>query len=184
MLENTPVDVTAIPARSTGNRARIDGRSAAARRAKQLTGQYVAALGGPDAIDPVMLSSIRRAAALVTIAEWHRTEALKGGDVLLDDLVRLERLSELAVRRLGLGCKRERDALSSRSHAISPEPFGAIQGLRSAAVIRRILFASISCAARNCRRSPGSSLVPPSSDDAAADPELPHRIADKTIESN
>jgi len=61
MLENLPVDQTEIPARSPRNRARIDGRSAAARRAKQLTGQYVAALGGPDAIDPVVLAAIRRA---------------------------------------------------------------------------------------------------------------------------
>jgi hypothetical protein len=51
-----------------------------------------------DPADPVMLAAIRRAAALVTIAEWHRTEAFKGGDVLLDDLVRVERVGRAPAR--------------------------------------------------------------------------------------
>ena len=72
MLENLPVDQTEIPARSPRNRARIDGRSAAARRAKQLTGQYVAALGGPDAIDTTMRARVQRTAELVVIAESAR----------------------------------------------------------------------------------------------------------------
>ena len=103
MLENTRADMTAVPARRNGKRARkrVDGRFAAARRAKQLVSQYVAALGGPEAIDAVMRARIVRTAELTVIAENCRAAMLAGrGTVLLNDLVRVEHTSDLALKRL------------------------------------------------------------------------------------
>jgi hypothetical protein len=99
-----PAHTAAVPARSPAYSPRIDGRSAAAKRAKRLTAEYVAALGGSDAVDPVMLAKVRRAAELVVVAECARAKAMQG-DAVLDDMVRVDRLADLAVRRLGLDRK-------------------------------------------------------------------------------
>ena len=115
MLENSRADTTAIPARSPkshplvgGRFDRVDGRSAAARRAKQLAAEYVAALGGPDAVDAVLMARVKRASELVVVAERTRVLAMQG-EAVLDDLVRVERLAELAMKRLGLE-RRAREA--------------------------------------------------------------------------
>ena len=112
VLEKTPSDTPEIPVRSDRNRAaipvraaRTDGRSWGARRTKQLTGEWVHRLGGPDAVDTVTLGRVKRAAELCAIAERARADALQGGGDGLDNLVRVERLADLAVRQLGLDCK-------------------------------------------------------------------------------
>ena len=88
-----------------GKLGKLDGRTEAARRTKRLVAEYVAALGGPEAVDAAMLDKVRRAAELVVVAERARAAALRG-EADLDNLVRIERLSELAVRRLHLDRKR------------------------------------------------------------------------------
>jgi hypothetical protein len=116
LLENPPTDSAKFTPRSPSNRrpaipvreARTDGRSWAVRRSKQLMAEYVAALGGDHAIDPVMLAKVRRVAELVTIAEKARAEMMSGsGRVNLDDLVRVEHTSDLALKRLNLDRRRE-----------------------------------------------------------------------------
>jgi hypothetical protein len=109
MFERSPADMAVVPARSAGSHpsigghiGRVDGRSAVARRAKQLTADFIAALGGHSAVDSVLMAKVRRAAELVVVAERARVAALHGSAVALDDLVRVERLAELAVRRLGI----------------------------------------------------------------------------------
>ena len=112
VLEKTLADTAEIPARSDGNRAaipvraaRADGRLWGARRTKQLTAEWVDRLGGPAAVDTVTLGRIKRAAELCAIAERARADALQDEGDGLDNLVRVERLADLALRRLGLDCK-------------------------------------------------------------------------------
>jgi hypothetical protein len=83
----------------------IDGRTRSGRRARELARQFEAAIGG-DPTDNQRLA-IGRAATLTAIAEDRRMRALAGEPVLLDDLVRVERLAMQAVRNLGLDKRRE-----------------------------------------------------------------------------
>jgi hypothetical protein len=78
----------------------IDGRTRSGRRARELARQFEAAIGG-DLTDNQRLA-IGRAATLTAIAEDRRMRALAGEPVLLDDLVRVERLAMQATRNLGL----------------------------------------------------------------------------------
>jgi hypothetical protein len=89
-----------------GGRRRVDGRSVVARRAKQLTREFIDALGGSDAVDPATLSKVRRAAELVAVGERTRVMAM-AGDAVIDDLVRVERLCDSALKRLNLDRRRE-----------------------------------------------------------------------------
>src|SRR5262245_55730239 len=100
-------------ARSPAFAPKIDGRLAPAKRAKALVVQWVERLG-LETIDSVTAARLRRAAELTAVAEVARANALRGtGDAGLDNLVRLERLAEIAVRRLGIDrTKREPDALT------------------------------------------------------------------------
>ena len=68
----------------------IDGRTRSGRRARELARQFEAAIGA-DLTDNQRLA-IGRAATLTAIAEDRRMRALAGEPVLLDDLVRVERL--------------------------------------------------------------------------------------------
>jgi len=83
----------------------IDGRTRSGRRARELARQFEAALG--DGITDGQRLAIARAATLTAIAENRRMRALAGEPVLLDDLVRIERLAAQAVRNLGLDKRRE-----------------------------------------------------------------------------
>ena len=83
----------------------IDGRTRSGRRARELARQFEAAIGG-DLTDNQRLA-IGRAATLTAIAEDRRMRALAGEPVLLDDLVRVERLAMQATRNLGLDKRRE-----------------------------------------------------------------------------
>src|SRR6516225_8329771 len=83
----------------------IDGRTRSGRRARELARQFEAAIGG-DVTDNQRLA-IGRAATLTAVAEDRRMRALAGEPVLLDDLVRVERLAMQAVRNLGLDKRRE-----------------------------------------------------------------------------
>ena len=74
-------------------------RSSAARLDPKL---YVDALGGKDKIEPSVMIDITRAADLVAIAEQRRADALRGVEVDMGDLVRLEGAADRAVRRLGI----------------------------------------------------------------------------------
>jgi hypothetical protein len=109
VLENSPASQTEMSVKSAsgqssigGEIGRVDGRSAVARRAKLRTAAFVAALGGPDVVDDILLAKVQRAAELSVLAERARIAALQGEAVALDDVVRVERLAELAVRRLGI----------------------------------------------------------------------------------
>lgn len=80
----------------------IDGRSAAARRSRDLAASFERELGAGAM--PSERLAINRAAGLAVLADTLRQRRLAGDvTVLLDDLVRVERLADRAVRALGLG---------------------------------------------------------------------------------
>jgi hypothetical protein len=82
----------------------LDGRTFGAKRRRELTAEYVAALGGEDRVTPLQLVDAHRAAELTALAETLRTEALRNGPGAVDlvSLTRLEGSADRAVRRLGI----------------------------------------------------------------------------------
>lgn len=79
---------------------RLDGRTRIARRARKLLVAFAKAVGKYD--DLVIAHAVTDAAELCAIAEDARARFMRGEDVSLDDLVRIERAAALAVKRLNL----------------------------------------------------------------------------------
>jgi hypothetical protein len=104
----------------------IDGRSAAARRSRDLAAQFEHELG-EDNPTPSRRMAIKRAASLAVLADSLRSRRLAGDqNVLLDDLVRVERLADRAVRGLGIDRKREPPAPTLKDYVAAKraEPKG------------------------------------------------------------
>ena len=78
----------------------VDGRSAEARRFRDLILSFTEALGGE--LTETQRVAVRRAAELTVIAEQQRTRALRGEPVDPLALVRLEGMTARAVRALGI----------------------------------------------------------------------------------
>jgi hypothetical protein len=70
------------------------------RRRKELVAVFTQALGGR--VSPVQMVEIERAASLLILAADLRTRALRGEDVAITDLSRLEGTADRAIRRLGI----------------------------------------------------------------------------------
>lgn len=106
MLENAAAMATQSPADATPMRrqiVRIDGRSKASKRAKQLARCFAAAIG--NVTDTATMARIERAAELATLGEQMRGRALRGAEVDLGLLLRIEGLADRAVRALGINAK-------------------------------------------------------------------------------
>jgi hypothetical protein len=82
-------------------RTRLDTRTRAGRRARELREHYTAALSGREQTIE-LVAAISRAAELQAISEQLRADALRGLPTSPDDLVRIERLSAHALRALHL----------------------------------------------------------------------------------
>jgi hypothetical protein len=82
-------------------RFQYDRRSRIGRRTKALARIYSEKLG-PAASDPLMQAQIQRTASLVALSEQVTAKAIAGEDVPPDDIVRLNRLCDLNLRRLRL----------------------------------------------------------------------------------
>jgi hypothetical protein len=78
----------------------LDGRLRYVRRARTLTREFIAALGGDPA--PHQLILVRSAAELTAIAEQARATHLAGGPVALNDVIRMEGAMARAIRALAL----------------------------------------------------------------------------------
>ncbi len=87
--------------------ARVDGRSKAAKRAKELAASFVAQLGKAAADGAAALAAVQKAAELFVVAEELRARALRGETVDLGELVKVEGIADRAVRALGLDRRRE-----------------------------------------------------------------------------
>jgi hypothetical protein len=82
---------------------RVDNRFRSARRAKALRVHYtevLAAAGRELSIE--LAAAVTKAAELVALVEDMRARALRGTEINADDLVRMQRLADLSVRRLAL----------------------------------------------------------------------------------
>lgn len=81
----------------------IDKRFAVGRRVKQLAITFRERLNLDANPDPLLLAAVERAARLTALAEQASARALSGDErVAYDDVVRLSRLADHAVRRLHL----------------------------------------------------------------------------------
>jgi hypothetical protein len=85
-------------------RTRIDARTRAGRRARELREYFTAILAGAgrDVSAVELASAVSRAAELQAISESMRADAVRGLPISADDLVRIERLSAQATRWLRL----------------------------------------------------------------------------------
>jgi hypothetical protein len=113
MLDSTNMPADSLPIRAHSVAAKppkrdrrklltkIDRRSPVGRRIDALKELFTAALS-QDEISALKHLRIAEAAELKALAEQARGEYLRGGDVLLDDLVRIERKADHAVRGLGM----------------------------------------------------------------------------------
>jgi hypothetical protein len=81
---------------------RKPNQTRAARRRKDLIADFVRALGGPEHVTAILMRDIARAADLMALCEQERTKALRGEDVSIANLSRLEGAADRAVRRLRL----------------------------------------------------------------------------------
>jgi hypothetical protein len=99
-----------IRSRTTNMPARmvVDGRTKSGRRIRDLAEIFAQRLGGWDALNDMELAAVRRAAEMVALAERARADALRGGRIDPDKLLRFEGAADRAVRRLGIGRKPER----------------------------------------------------------------------------
>jgi hypothetical protein len=89
----------------------FDGRKKICRRVKQLTLTFRERLAVGDDPDPLLLARIDRAAQLQALAEQLSARALREDPaVTSDDLVRLTRWADLAMRRLDIIGKRKEPA--------------------------------------------------------------------------
>ena len=94
---------------TNGNRlsSEIDGRSAWARRMRDLINLHVADLGGPDAISEAERSLIRRAATIATELERMEAQFAQAGEADPDALDLYGRQAGVLKRILeGLGLRR------------------------------------------------------------------------------
>jgi hypothetical protein len=88
-----------VRSKITNDPSQRHGRSAEARRVKDLFAAYIAALGGPT--DPPTMALVLSAAEAVTIAETARGDLIAGkGDLAL--VVRAEGTAARALRRIGM----------------------------------------------------------------------------------
>jgi hypothetical protein len=82
---------------------RIDYRKRVGKRARELGLHFTAAVSSTGREVTIELTvAIGRAAELVALVEDMRARALRGINVNADDLVRMQRLADLSVRRLNL----------------------------------------------------------------------------------
>jgi hypothetical protein len=96
---------------------RYDGRSIEAGRIKTLAASFRAALG--NTTDPITSTAIMRAAELVMLAEVYRAKAIKGELISVEDVVRIEKLAESAVRRLGIKARAPIEATPSLADIVA-----------------------------------------------------------------
>jgi len=79
----------------------LDQRTRASRRARELAQDFAAELGGTLSV--AQRAAVEQAATLCALAEDAASRRLGGAvDVSLEDVVRLGRLAQLAVKRLGI----------------------------------------------------------------------------------
>lgn len=90
--------------------ARVDGRSAAARRFRRLCREFAADLGGEDSLTAAERALIEQAAAMTMTAQDAQAALLRGETVDTDGLVRLGNCSARLLSALGVQRRKRRPA--------------------------------------------------------------------------
>jgi hypothetical protein len=80
----------------------VDKRTALGKRIVELRALFLEALGGSDGLSPMKRLKVEQAAQLTALAELCRGDFMRDGAGTLDDLVRLERKADHALRALGI----------------------------------------------------------------------------------
>ena len=106
---------------------RVDGRSKAAKRVKELAASYIARLGGRK-VDAATLVAVRKAAELAALAEELRGRALRGEAVDLGEMVKVEGVAGRAARALGLDRVKCENDDNSLTHFLDTK-YGADAGV-------------------------------------------------------
>ena len=138
---------------------RVDHRYQLGRRALELERLFADRI--PDAADPVVSVSIRRAAETIALSEDLRARALRGESISPDDVLRSSRTADLMTRRLHLdrrkpaavGLCRSISLRTSLQHRYSPDQRVADPPRRSEDRRRRDLGARGAQLGRRRRRS-------------------------------
>jgi hypothetical protein len=108
----SPAEWSAIVARAPSARSAItndplrlrgvDGRSATARRYRDLCMEYADTLGGAAVLGPAVQAMIRQAAAITIQMELLQAKIVAGEDVDLEQLTRVSNVLTRMLHRLGL----------------------------------------------------------------------------------
>jgi hypothetical protein len=143
----------------------LDRRTIAAKRAAALAKEFETELGG--GLSVTQRAAVERAATLAACAEDARVRRLAGDpSVNLDDLVRVDRLADLAIRRLGIGNRKSADA------AAAVESFADIAA-RAQAEASRKRAAELAADAEGIPGSPARSPMGSNQSDEAGIPDAP-----------
>jgi hypothetical protein len=103
---------------------KIDKRLPLGKRIVELTAMFIAALG--EEPTPLHRLKVQKAAELTAMAEKARGDFMRDAQGTLDDIVRLERKADQAVRALGLTETKPKPASPLAAHfAQPPEAVGA-----------------------------------------------------------
>jgi hypothetical protein len=103
IVETTPAHQPVAVAPKRDRRltlTKIDRRGRLGKRVAELTAMFAAAVGGEQT--PMRKLKVERAAQLTALAELARGDFMRDGKGTLDDIVRLERKADQAVRSVGL----------------------------------------------------------------------------------
>ena len=89
---------------------KIDKRGRLGKRVAELTAMFAAAVGGEQT--PMRKLKVDKAAELTALSELARGDFMRDGKGTLDDIVRLERKADQAVRSLDLNDAKPKSKLS------------------------------------------------------------------------
>ena len=101
---------------------KIDKRLPLGKRIVELTAMFTAAVGE---LTPLRKLKVEKAAQLTAIAELARGDFMRDGKGTLDDIVRLERKADQAVRALGLTEAKPKPTSPLAEHFSRPPAGGA-----------------------------------------------------------
>jgi hypothetical protein len=109
-LDTSPANAAPLGGHQKGDRApkrdrrltltKIDKRGRLGKRVTELTAMFAIAVGGEQT--PMRKLKVEKAAELTALAELARGDFMRDGKGTLDDIVRLERKADQAVRSLGI----------------------------------------------------------------------------------
>ena len=96
----------------------VDKRGRLGKRIAELTAMFAAAVGGEQT--PMRKMKVEKAAQLTAIAELARGDFMRDATGTLDDIVRLERKADQAVRALGISEAKPKPTSPLAAHFARP----------------------------------------------------------------